>query len=182
MRIFVFKLCFLDGLALRRVETIPSTGPKQFKQPSQILIVRLGQYVDSAVPASRSPGVAVATHPTMADVLIVEDLGLQRAVLRGFLSTTHTVVGEATTEREAVRLARHHAPDVVVMDLNLERGNGVEATAVIKTLDPSIAIVVSTVTVTESVREQAMEAGADAYLSKPYGKADLLEAIESTLG
>jgi len=117
----------------------------------------------------------------MADVLIVEDIGLQRSLIRGFLSATHTVVGTAETAEEAVELAREAHPDAVVMDLHLAEGNGLDATGRIKALDSEATIVVSTVTVSQETREEAFEAGADAYLDKPYSQDDLLDAIESGL-
>lgn len=117
----------------------------------------------------------------MADILIVEDIGLQRSLLRGFLSGVHYVIGTAETAEEAVECARETDPDAVVMDLNLAEGSGLDATERIKALDSEITIVVSTVTVNQETREKAFEAGADAYLDKPYSRDDLLDAIESGL-
>ena len=117
----------------------------------------------------------------MTDVLIVEDIGLQQALLRGFLSGVHTIVGTAETAVEAVALARETDPDAVVMDLNLAEGNGLDATRRIKALDAEIRVVVSTVTVSQETKQAAFEAGADAYLSKPYSRDDLLDAIERGL-
>lgn len=117
----------------------------------------------------------------MTDVLIVEDIGLQQSLLRGFLSGVHTIVGTAETAVEAVALARETDPDAVVMDLNLAEGNGLDATRRIKALDSEIRVVVSTVTVNQETKQAAFEAGADAYLSKPYSQDDLLDAIERGL-
>lgn len=117
----------------------------------------------------------------MTDVLIVEDIGLQQSLLRGFLSGVHTIVGTAETAAEAVALARETDPDAVVMDLNLAEGNGLDATRRIKALDSEIRVVVSTVTVNQETKQAAFEAGADAYLSKPYSQDDLLDAIERGL-
>lgn len=114
----------------------------------------------------------------MATVLIVEDTDLQAALLRGFLRETHSIVGRARTADEAVSLARSGEPDVVIMDLHLEEGNGIDATAAISELDADPQIIVSTVVVDEETEERAMAAGADAYLTKPYGREELLAAIE----
>ena len=115
----------------------------------------------------------------MTDVLIVEDIAIQRSLLEGFLSGVHDIVGTAETAAEAVALARETDPGAVVMDLNLAEGNGLDATRRIKALDSEIQIVVSTVTVSQETEQAAFEAGADAYLSKPYSQDDLLDAIES---
>jgi two-component system chemotaxis response regulator CheY len=114
----------------------------------------------------------------MATVLIVEDTDLQAALLRGFLRETHPVVGRARTAEEAVSLAESREPDVVIMDLHLEEGDGIDATAAISELDADPRIIVSTVAVGDGIEKRAMAAGADMYLTKPYGRGGLLAAIE----
>lgn len=117
----------------------------------------------------------------MASVLIVEDVGLQAALIKGFLSGTHSVVGTADTAAQAVELAAETDPDAVVMDLRLTEGSGIEATREIKSTRPSTAVVISTVAVDPDTRRRAFDAGADGYLTKPYARADLLAAIEESL-
>lgn len=117
----------------------------------------------------------------MTDVLIVEDIGLQRSLIQRFLSGTHDIVGTAETADAAVELARKTDPDAVVMDLNLAEGDGLDATRRIKALEFGTTVVVSTVTVSQETKQVAFEAGADAYLSKPYSRDDLLDAIDRGL-
>ena len=118
----------------------------------------------------------------MADVLIVEDTGLQAMLIERFLSGAHTVVGRAETAEAAVELVQETQPDAVVMDLRLAKGNGIEATREIKSTRPETAVIVSTVTVDQETRRAVFEAGASRYLTKPYPKEDLLTAIEESLG
>jgi two-component system chemotaxis response regulator CheY len=117
----------------------------------------------------------------MADVLIVEDTGLQAALIKGFLSGTHSVVGTAGTAARAVERTVETAPDAVVMDLRLAAGDGIEATREITATRPATGVVISTVTVDPDTQQRALEAGADEYLTKPYTRADLLTAIEESL-
>ena len=117
----------------------------------------------------------------MADVLIVEDTGLQAALIKGFLSGAHSVVGTADTAARAVELADETAPDAVVMDLRLAAGDGIEATREITADRPATAVVISTVSADPDTRQRAFDAGADEYLVKPYTRADLLTAIEESL-
>jgi two-component system chemotaxis response regulator CheY len=114
----------------------------------------------------------------MATVLIVEDTELQAALVRGFVSIDHTVAGWARTAKEAVSVAQQRNPDAVVMDLNLEDGNGIEATKMIKAYDEDILVIISTVNVKKEVKKRALDAGADAYLTKPYGRDDLLNVLD----
>lgn len=117
----------------------------------------------------------------MATVLIVEDTDVQAALLREFVRGRHSVVGTAQGADEAVRITLETDPDVVVMDLNLEEGNGIDATAAIKSLEKPIPVIISTVHVNDKVKQEAFEAGADEYLFKPYGKQELLQAIDRVI-
>ena len=106
----------------------------------------------------------------MATVAIVEDTTLQSTLVHKFIEGQHTVVGTAREGNAAVELVQETNPDAVIMDLNLASGNGIDATEAIKAFDPSIGVVVSTVHVSNDVFAEAIEAGADEYLSKPYSK------------
>lgn len=117
----------------------------------------------------------------MVDVLIVEDTPSQAALLETFLTDDHTVVGTAASSAEAVKLAMTTDPDVVLMDLNLDDGTGFEATKEIKSAKPALPIIISSVVVGEGTKDRAFEVGADAYLNKPYPKAELLETIEEAV-
>ncbi len=114
----------------------------------------------------------------MAEVLIVEDTEIQASLVGGFLSGQHTVVGWAQTADEAVSLAEETDPDAVVMDLNLEEGNGIEATRRIKAFGEGISVIISTVNVSDEVKQRALEAGGDEYLTKPYDSDELLEVLD----
>ncbi|MFC6874321.1 response regulator [Halobellus marinus] len=117
----------------------------------------------------------------MASILLVEDTDVQATLLRNYVQKEHTIVGTVCGADDAVELARETNPDVVVMDLNLAEGNGIDATESIKSLDTTISVIVSTVYVSNEVKMRAVEAGADAYLFKPYSRQDLLETIEETI-
>lgn len=117
----------------------------------------------------------------MADVLIAEDVGLQATLIERYLRGVHDVVDVVATADDAVAAVREREPDVVVMDLNLREGTGIEATESITALDRGVGVVVSTVYADEAMRERALDAGADAYLVKPYDRDALLAVVESAL-
>jgi two-component system chemotaxis response regulator CheY len=114
----------------------------------------------------------------MAEILIVEDAALQQTIIRQFIQPSHTVVGVCTTESEAVELTEEYEPDVVIMDINLADGDGIQAAKRIKATDPEMRILMSTAVVSDEIKELTQEIPVDDYLIKPYSKPELLEAIE----
>ncbi len=90
-----------------------------------------------------------------------------------------TVVGEAGSGDEAVVMAQLNRPDVVLMDLRMPHGDGVEATAGILAAVPGTRIVVLTTYDTDADIVRAVEAGATGYLLKDTPRQDLVVAIAS---
>lgn len=143
------------------------------------------------VPACR-PGhvrMTFVTDPTAADpddsagrrVLIAEDEALIRLDLAEMLREEgYQVVGEAGDGQEAVDLAEHLKPDLVIMDVKMPRRDGIDAAAEIaaKRIAP---VVVLTAFSQRDLVEKARDAGAMAYLVKPFSISDLVPAIEVAL-
>ena len=112
-------------------------------------------------------------------VLLVDDHNIVRQGLKALLTAESdiTILAEAQTGREAVVLAAKLRPDVVVMDLAMPLLNGWEATRQILKVLPSAKIVVLSTYDTEEHIQQAIAAGAAAYLIKQTAAADLVKAI-----
>jgi len=110
-------------------------------------------------------------------VLIAEDEALIRMDLREMLvEEGHEVVGEARDGAEAVTLARDLRPDVVFMDVKMPGTDGITAAGVIG--DEAIApVVMVTAFSQQGYIEDAAQAGAMAYLVKPFSKRDILPAM-----
>jgi DNA-binding NarL/FixJ family response regulator len=110
-------------------------------------------------------------------VLIADDRRRSRSGLRALLDLRPeiVVVGEAANGREAVRLVEEYHPDVVLMDAKMPVLDGVEATRLIKERWHKVRVVV--LTIHASYRDDALAAGADAFLIKGCAAADLLRAI-----
>jgi DNA-binding NarL/FixJ family response regulator len=88
------------------------------------------------------------------------------------------VVGEAGTVREAVNQAEQLAPDVVVLDVRLPGGNGLDACRQIKELRPDTRVIMLTSYPDDEVLFDAIANGADGYVLKKIGSADLIHALE----
>jgi DNA-binding NarL/FixJ family response regulator len=114
-------------------------------------------------------------------VLLADDHPVVREGLRGMLAAEQgiAVVAEAASGAEAVAMAAMHRPDVVLMDLRMPHGDGVEATAAILAATPGARIVVLTTYETDADIVRAVEAGAVGYLLKDATTAALGDAIRA---
>jgi DNA-binding NarL/FixJ family response regulator len=116
-------------------------------------------------------------------VLLVDDHTIVRQGLRALLLSQGdiSIIAEAQTGREAVELASQHNPRIVIMDLAMPRLNGAEATRqILKTVPSAKVIVLSTYGDDEHV-QQALSAGAAAYLLKQTAAEDVVQAIREVL-
>jgi DNA-binding NarL/FixJ family response regulator len=118
----------------------------------------------------------------MLRILLVDDHVLFRKGLTALLSGRPDiqVVGEARDGLEAIEAAREFLPDVILMDVNMPRCDGLEATRRIKREMPHVKIVILTVSDDDQHLFDAIKSGAQGYLLKdlePYQLYDLLESI-----
>ncbi|MBG0560332.1 response regulator [Actinoplanes aureus] len=117
----------------------------------------------------------------MIRILLVDDHPVVRMGLRGMLDAEPdlTVIGEASSGVEGVELALAERPDIVLMDLRMPGGDGVDATA--RILSSSSGIRVMVLTTYESDRDilRAIEAGASGYLLKDASPAELADAVRA---
>ncbi len=113
-------------------------------------------------------------------ILIVDDHEVVRMGLRTLLERRpeFTVVGEAGTVKEAVRAARQSRPDVVIMDIRLPDGNGVEACREIREEQPETRVIMLTSYADDEALFGSIMAGASGYLLKQARGQSLAEAIE----
>lgn len=112
-------------------------------------------------------------------VLVVDDHEVVRLGLRTLLSQQSDidVVGEAATVSEALSQAASLAPDVVLLDVRLPGGSGVEACQQIKSSQPQTRIVMLTSYSGDEALFDAIAAGADGYVLKQIGSQELVDAV-----
>ncbi|GGV40287.1 DNA-binding response regulator [Actinomadura cremea] len=113
-------------------------------------------------------------------VLITDDHPVFRQGLKGLLQALGVeVVGEAENGPDAVRIAAELQPDVVVMDLHMPGGNGIEATRTITRTNPRIGVLVLTMFRDDDSVFAAMRAGARGYLLKESGAEEIARAVRA---
>jgi DNA-binding NarL/FixJ family response regulator len=111
-------------------------------------------------------------------VLLVDDHELIRQGLRHAFERDpdFTVVGEADGVKQAIAMAQHLTPDVVIMDLRLPDGSGLEAVRALRQSQPNIGIVVLTMYPGDEQLFGALDAGASAFVAKDSPAQEVLSA------
>lgn len=114
-------------------------------------------------------------------VLIVDDQTLFREGIKDVLTGEKwlEVVGEGSNGEEAVALAKKLKPDVVLMDIKLPKLDGIAATRQIRTANPDINVLMLSSFEDEAHVLEAIQAGANGYLSKMLPAAELLNSIKT---
>ena len=111
--------------------------------------------------------------------LVVDDSAFMRNILKKILSSTnkYVVVGEASNGKEAIEKVKELKPDLITMDIVMPEMDGIEATRRIKKEFPDIKIVMCTSVDQEKKMIEAIEAGADGYIVKPFQAQKVLEQL-----
>jgi DNA-binding NarL/FixJ family response regulator len=114
-------------------------------------------------------------------VLLADDSTPFREGMRAMLrrETELVLCGEATSGPEAVRMAGALQPDVILMDLHMAEGNGIDATRTIMAQAPHMRVLVLTMFEDDASVFAALQAGARGYILKGADKAEILRAIRA---
>src|SRR5918997_1316710 len=118
----------------------------------------------------------------MAEILIVEDDEVIMGTLAYNLSRQGFGVSQATTGAEALSIARKLRPDLILLDLMLPgEESGIEVCERIRERDQDVVIVMVTAKDAEDDKVRGFEAGADHYVTKPFGMKELVARINANL-
>src|SRR5205807_4211476 len=115
-----------------------------------------------------------------ARIMVVDDDPQIRRVLRTALVAQGYEAIDARNGEEAVERLSEEKPDLIILDVNMPRMNGLEACRVIRSTS-DIPIIMLTVRDAESDKIQALDAGADDYVTKPFSSPELLARIRAAL-
>lgn len=115
----------------------------------------------------------------MINVLLVDDHDLVRLGIKRLLADAKgiTVIGEAETGEEAIKLAKELSPNIILLDANMPGIGGLEACRRIIRQNPDIKIIALTVHSDEPYPSRFLQAGASGYLTKGTGVNEMVKAI-----
>lgn len=116
-------------------------------------------------------------------ILIADDIEETRNLLKQVImldDDVFEVVGEAEDGEQAVKLAKKLHPDIILMDINMPKKNGLEATEEIISYNPDADVIIMSVQNDTEYLRTAMEAGAKGYILKPINHEEVSELIKKT--
>lgn len=117
---------------------------------------------------------------TNATILVVDDEPQLRRAMKATLTDLGYSVIEAKTGEEALESLRRETPDLVLLDLNMPGIGGLETCRAIRE-NSDVPIIILSVRNTEREKVQALDAGADDFVTKPFGIQELLARIRATM-
>jgi len=113
-------------------------------------------------------------------ILLIEDDGQTRRILKSSLAPQGWKILESAYGEDGIAKVDEHRPDLVILDLGLPDMDGIEVVGVIRTLTASPVLILSART-QESEKIRALDAGADDYLTKPFGVGELEARVRALL-
>ncbi|GAA5522811.1 response regulator transcription factor [Aliifodinibius salicampi] len=116
-------------------------------------------------------------------ILIAEDHEIVRFGISTYLSSAEdiTVVGEASTGEECLKLFEQTQPDVCLLDIGMPDKDGIETAGIIRSLDPDVKILILSMHIDRQKLADVLEAGVDGYLLKDTDKSDILHGIRAIM-
>ncbi|HEX8501040.1 MAG TPA: response regulator [Pyrinomonadaceae bacterium] len=115
-------------------------------------------------------------------IMVVDDSALSRRTLRRILETAGYSVVEADEGMAALELYFIEKPDLVLLDLVMKGMYGLDVLTKLREMDADARVVVASADIQTSTREMVEEAGAHAFINKPFGAESVLGAVASALG
>lgn len=113
----------------------------------------------------------------MKIMIVEDDEDVRNSVEHLLVKSGHEVVSKAGDGAEAIEQFKENRPSLVIMDIILPREHGIKAIEEIINIDPFAKIIVITGVANEILINKALNAGAIAFLPKPFGAEELLGAI-----
>ena len=112
-------------------------------------------------------------------VLVVDDAAFMRRLIRDILVSEGLLVHEAVNGRDAIRRFAETQPGLVTMDISMPVMDGLTALRAIRALDPHARVIMVTAQSSSDVEREALDAGAVAFVTKPFRPEQLLSTVRS---
>lgn len=116
-----------------------------------------------------------------AKILVVDDSLLMRQLLDNILAAEGYIVFLATNGQEAIEVAMTRSPQVIVMDINMPVMSGLEACTRLKAIKATRSIPVILMTGLGKYKIEAVEAGADGFMTKPFDLNDVIKTVNALI-
>lgn len=118
----------------------------------------------------------------MAKILIVDDSKFMRRIIRQAIEENgHEVIAEADNGQDGIESYKSYHPDIITMDITMGGKDGIMAVAEIKELNPDSKIIVVSALNENTIKLNENNLNADAFITKPFEKEDLINAINKIL-
>ena len=119
----------------------------------------------------------------MAKILIVDDAAFMRMMLKDILvKNGFEVAGEAQNGLMALEFYKNEKPDLVTMDITMPEMDGIEAVKQIKAVNPAAKVIMCSAMGQQSMVMDAIKAGANDFIVKPFQADRVLEAVKKVVG
>lgn len=117
----------------------------------------------------------------MAKILVVDDSGMSRRTLRKILEPAGHQITEATDGISALEYYFLDRPDLVMLDLTMTGMYGIDVLKKLREMDPGVRVIVGSADIQSSTRALVEEAGASAFINKPFTVDQVLSAVSRVL-
>ncbi|TMN21392.1 response regulator [Lentibacillus cibarius] len=118
----------------------------------------------------------------MTKILVTDDAAFMRMQLKNNLTQLgHEVIGEAENGQDAVEKYKELEPELITMDITMPEMNGVEAVKEIKKLNSDVKIIMCSAMGQQEMVLEAIRAGANDFIVKPFSADRIKEALEKVL-
>lgn len=119
----------------------------------------------------------------MTSILIVDDARFMRLMLKNILESAKLVTNivEAIDNTSAIEMYKKIKPDVVTMDINLPKTDGITCMKEILKIDPQAKVLMVSAMEQKNIIDEALSSGAKGYVKKPFDKNEVLNKVKELL-
>ncbi|MBO6242078.1 MAG: response regulator [Butyrivibrio sp.] len=116
-------------------------------------------------------------------ILIADDTNLMREMLKSALDPEkYQIVGEAMTGEQAVEYYKEKQPDLLILDINMPKMNGIDALTEVMKIDPKANVIMCSDQKYENMIVLALKKGAKDFVVKPFTSTDVVVAVRKVFG